>query len=94
MTISRIYSILLRCVVGGIAGLFVAMLLKTNLEHVGEGILEILGAPAFRFYAWWHSIGLPPQSAGPFFAFFIQWIILGVIVGILSGFRRAGSQPD
>ena len=89
MATSRTCSILLRCLVGGIAGLFLAVLLKTNLEHAGPGLLEILGAPAFRFVEWWHSIGLPPPNAGPFFAFFIQWIILGVMVGFLSGFIRA-----
>lgn len=94
MAMSCAYSFLLRCFVGGIAGLFLAALLKTNLENTGPGLLEILGAPAFRFLEWWHSRGLPPQNIGPFLVFFIQWITLGIIAGVLSGFRRANSQTD
>jgi F0F1-type ATP synthase assembly protein I len=96
MASTRTYSILLRAVVGGIAGLLFGMLLMT-LEHTAPKLVEILGAPAFWLFGLWHSLGFPPQSeaalAGPFFAFFIQGIILGLIIGALSGCRRASTPP-
>ena len=67
-------------------------------QNTGPSLLGILGAPAFRFFDWWHSLGLPPQGeaavAGPFFAFFVQWMILEVIAGILLEFWHANATKE
>jgi len=90
MTMARTRSILLRAFVGAVAGLLLGMLLM-SFEHTFPQFLEVLGAPAVWLFEQWHSLGLPLQSeaalAGPVFIFFIQWIVLGIVIGALSGCR-------
>jgi hypothetical protein len=93
----RIVSILGSAVAGAIAGLLFGILLTVVLQHSAPTLLDVLGMPATLAFELWHAMGLPPQTeaafAGPFFAFFIQWILLGLIIGALSGVRRAATPP-
>ena len=89
--------ILLRAFLGALAGLVLGILLIC-FESLWPRILNVLGAPAIWLFERWHQLGLPPQGeaaiAGPFVAFFIQWILLGAVIGAFSGCRRrAGASP-
>ncbi|MGO8689020.1 MAG: hypothetical protein ACLQLG_05255 [Thermoguttaceae bacterium] len=88
---ARKASILLRAFLGAAAGLVLGILLMC-FESLCPRLLDALGAPAIWVFERWHQLGLPPQGeaalAGPFAAFFIQWILLGAVIGALSGCRR------
>ncbi len=85
-------SIAVWILVGGASGLIFGILLFMTFEHSQPKLLEALGAPALWLFQVWGSIGLPPQGeaalAGPFFAWFIQWILVGAVGGACWGRMR------
>ena len=93
---ARKASILLRAFLGAIAGLVLGILLM-QFEHSCPRLLEALGAPSIWLFERWHQLGLPPQGeaalAGPFGAFFIQWILFGGcdrrVIGVPATCRHA-----
>jgi len=91
MIMARTRSILLHAFFGAVAGLLLGILLM-SLESIQPKLLEVLGSPSSWLFKRWTQLGLPPQGeaalAGPFFAFFIQWIVLGTIIGAVLGCRR------
>jgi|ERR1022692_404862 uncharacterized membrane protein YeaQ/YmgE (transglycosylase-associated protein family) len=95
MTRARTYSILLRAFVGALAGLLLGILL-ISFERTFPQLIAVLGSPSFWIFKQWQDFGLPPRGeaalAGPLFAFFIQWIVLGLIVGATSSCRRRGGN--
>jgi hypothetical protein len=92
---TRNNSILFRSVIGAMARFVFAMLMMT-LERSFPEVLELLGSPAFWLFDRWQQLGLPPRGeaalAGPYFAFFIQWVVLGAIIGAFSR-RRTSPSP-
>jgi len=91
MNTARIGSILFRMFFGCIGGFFLALFLM-SFERSSPQLLDVVGAPSDWLFKQWHQLGLPPQGkaalAGPFFAFFILWIILGALAGALSACGR------
>jgi hypothetical protein len=71
---------------------FLVGLTLASSGRVSTKVSDVLGAPAFWAFQKWHQLGLPPQGeaalAGPYFAFIIQWAIVGAAIGAICSCRR------
>lgn len=69
----------------GVAIGFAVAVLQMPFGDAYPTITGILNAPAYGVFQLWHGLGLPPQGeaalAGPFFAMFVQWFVLGLAFG-------------
>lgn len=76
----------LKIFLGAIFGFLFAFVVNA-LGLKFPALIEFAGAPAEWIFDKWHRMGLPPQSeaafAGPYFAFFIFWTLVGLIAGIV-----------
>lgn len=71
---------------------FLLGLLIANIDSISPKLSDILGAPADWLFEQWYRLGLPPQGeaalAGPYFAFIIQWVVIGAAIGAVWSWRR------
>jgi hypothetical protein len=71
---------------------FLVGLTLASSDRISPKVSNALGAPAFWAFEHWHQLGLPPQGeaalAGPYFAFIIQWTIVGAAIGAIWSCRR------
>jgi hypothetical protein len=86
------HPFLVRVPFGAACGCVLGLVLA-NSSSISPSVSDALGAPAIWAFEQWHQLGLPPQGegalAGPYFAFIIQWTVIGAIVGACLSWERA-----